>query len=361
MQKTVVVGMSGGVDSSVTAFLLKKQGYNTIGFFMKNWEEEEFCSAAKDYEDVVAVCEKIGIPYYTVNFAKEYRENVFSHFLEDYKQGLTPNPDILCNREIKFKVFLEKAKKFGADFLATGHFAKIVIQDGKNTLVRANDKNKDQSYFLYTLNHEILSNVLFPVGHLTKAEIRKIAHENGLITAEKKDSTGICFIGERNFLPFLGKYLGFQEGPIKTLSGETVGKHRGVAFYTLGQRKGLQIGGKGEAWFVVEKDVFQNTLIVAQGENHSALFCQDLVAKDLTWVSKTAPQTPFKCTAKVRYRQEDQLCTIKKIENEKAFVVFDSPQRAVTPGQSIVFYDKELCLGGGVIEKKGLSLYQQPL
>lgn len=358
MKKTVVVGMSGGVDSSVAALLLKEQGYDVIGFFMKNWEDDETCPAAKDYEDVVRVSEKIGIPCYTVNFTKEYQENVFNQFLEEYKQGLTPNPDILCNKEIKFKVFLEKAKKFG-DFLATGHYAQNILSNNVNTLVKAKDLTKDQSYFLYTLDKEILKDVLFPVGHLTKVELRKIAKEKGLSTFDKKDSTGICFIGKRDFRPFLGKYLGFNEGPIKTLDGKTVGKHMGIAFYTLGQRKGLQIGGKGEAWFVVDKDISKNTLLVAQGEEHSALFCDDLVAKDLTWVSKSAPEIPYKCAAKIRYRQEDQACTILKIENGKAFVKFDSPQRAVTPSQSIVFYDKDTCLGGGVIETKGPSLFEK--
>ncbi len=356
MKKTVVVGMSGGVDSSVTALLLKKAGYDVIGFFMKNWEEED-CPAAKDYEDVVRVCEKISIPYYSVNFAKEYKENVFNQFLEEYKQGLTPNPDVLCNREIKFKVFLEKAKKFG-DFLATGHYAQNILDGDNNLLSKANDLTKDQSYFLYTLNKDILKNVLFPIGHLPKTEVRKIAKEHGLITADKKDSTGICFIGKRDFRPFLGKYLGFKVGPIKTIEGKTIGEHQGISFYTLGQRKGLQIGGSGEAWFVVDKDISNNTLIVAQGESHSALFCLELLAKDLTWVSGKEPKLPFKCKAKVRYRQEDQACTILKIENGKAFVLFDAPQRAVTPSQSIVFYDSDVCLGGGIIEKKGPSLFE---
>ena len=359
--KTVVVGMSGGVDSSVAALLLKKQGYNVIGMFMKNWEEEDDkgnCLAAKDYEDVVRVCETLDIPYYSVNFAKEYKEKVFKNFLEDYQKGLTPNPDVLCNKEIKFNLLLDKAKKLGADYLATGHYAKIIHSDNYY-LAKALDDSKDQSYFLYTLTSDILEQVIFPLSDMPKKEVRAIAKENNLSTFDKKDSTGICFIGERNFRPFLGKFLGFQEGNIETVEGKKVGRHTGTSFYTLGQRKGLCIGGEGDAWFVCGKDLKRNVLIVAQGKDHPALFCDDLVANNLTWVTAPPSPLPFRCSAKIRYRQQDQQCTITKIEDGKVFVIFDAPQRAATPSQSIVFYDKEVCLGGGVIETPGPSYYQK--
>ena len=293
--KTVVVGMSGGVDSSVAALLLKEQGYNVIGMFMKNWEDDDECHATKDFEDALLVCEKLGIAFYSVNFIKEYKERVFNQFLEEYKKGLTPNPDILCNKEIKFNLFLEKAKKLNADYLATGHYAKNLIIDKKHYLAKGDDLSKDQSYFLYTLNNEILKNVMFPLGtSFYKKKIRGIAKKNDLITHSKKDSTGICFIGKRDFRPFLGKFIGFKEGNIETLDHKIVGKHQGIAFYTLGQRKGLCIGGKGDAWFVVDKDIKKNILIVAQGKNHPALFCDDLITKDLSWVAKDTPKLPFR-------------------------------------------------------------------
>lgn len=359
-KQTVVVGMSGGVDSSVTACLLKEQGYNVIGMFMKNWEEKDdegICKASKEFEDVVRVCEEIGIPYYSVNFVKEYWDNVFSDFLHQFKLGNTPNPDILCNREIKFKVLLDKALQYGADFLATGHYCQT---DG-SALLKATDGSKDQSYFLYTLKKEILQKVLFPIGHLKKSEVRDLARKYSLATSEKKDSTGICFIGERNFKNFLSQYLKTTSGDFKTLSGKVVGKHDGVSYYTIGQRKGMGIGGAGEAWFVVGKDVEKNVVYVEQGSMHSALFTDRIVATNLSFISDFDKKTPFICRSKIRYRQEDQVCTIEKIEDDKCFVTFKIPQRAATRGQSIVFYDGDCCLGGGVIESIGPSYYEQGL
>ncbi len=338
--KTVIVGMSGGVDSSVSALLLKNLGYNVIGLFMKNWEEEP-CPSAKEFEDVVKVCETLQIPYYTVNFAHEYRESVFAQFLADYQAGLTPNPDILCNREIKFKVFLEKALSLGADLLATGHYCQL---DPEGRLLRGKDPQKDQSYFLHAVKQEAFKKVLFPIGHLLKKEVRELARQHHLATAEKKDSTGICFIGKRDFKPFLSQFLEIKPGPFKTLDGKTVGQHDGAAFYTLGQRKGMGLGGEGDAWYVVSKDLPSNTVFVERGANHPALFRKTLNAQDLTWVAEE-PSFPLYCTAKVRYRQVDIPCTL----DASGEVIFEESQRAVTPGQSVVFYRGDVCLGGGVI------------
>jgi tRNA-specific 2-thiouridylase len=359
---TVVVGMSGGVDSSVSLLLLKEQGYKVIGLFMKNWEEktkEGICSSLTDFEDVARVCTQLNVPYYSCNFSQEYKDEVFASFLKDYKQGFTPNPDILCNKEIKFKLLLDAAQDLGADFLATGHYAQNPILDQKHHLAKGFDLSKDQSYFIYTLNNAILSKVLFPVGHLLKSDVRKIAKHHSLSTAEKKDSTGICFIGERNFKDFLGSYIGFTPGNIETLDGKIIGKHQGAAFFTIGQRKGLAIGGEGDAWFVVQKNMQKNTVIVAQGKHHPALYADDLIASELSWVTESPKSFPFSCKAKIRYRQEDQSCKIEKIEGNRAFVTFEKPQRAITIKQSIVFYDKNLCLGGGVIEKAGPSYFEQ--
>lgn len=357
--KTVVVGMSGGVDSSVSALLLKQQGYNVIGMFMKNWEENDengVCKASLEFEDVVRVCDQIGIPYYSVNFVKEYREGVFNQFLEEFKKGDTPNPDILCNREIKFKAMLEKALELGADYLATGHYCQNDCFNDEFRLIKGMDLNKDQSYFLYTIKSHILSKVLFPVGDIPKPQVRKIAHENGLATSTKKDSTGICFIGERNFKQFLGQYIAYTPGNFETLSGEVVGKHDGVAYYTIGQRKGMGIGGQGEPWFVVGKDVGRNVVYIERGINHPALFTSHLIATEMSWVSPNGkPNLPFSCRAKVRYRQDDQACTILSEENGELKVVFDEPQRAITPRQSIVFYDGNICLGGAIISGKGIN------
>jgi tRNA-specific 2-thiouridylase len=347
MEKTVVVGMSGGVDSSVSAYLLKSQGYRVIGLFMKNWEEEDengVCKSSFEYEDVVRVCEPLGIPYYSVNFTQEYRTQVFAHFLQELKAGRTPNPDILCNREIKFKAFLDKAIELGADYLATGHYCRL---DAESRLLKGSDPDKDQSYFLHAVKREALKRVLFPVGHLTKSEVRGIAKSANLATSEKKDSTGICFIGKRDFKPFVQQYLSYQAGPFKTLSGEIVGQHDGAAFYTIGQRKGMGLGGEGDAWYVVKKDIEKNIVYVERGANHPALFSQELLATQLTWITEE-PAFPLRCSAKVRYRQTDQPCTVS-LQNGHARVIFDEPQRAVTPGQSVVFYSGDLCLGGGMI------------
>ncbi len=353
--------MSGGVDSSVVAALLKEQGYNVIGIFMKNWEEKDadgHCMAAKDYADVVQVCERLDIPYYSVEFVKEYWDNVFSQFLKEYEQGFTPNPDILCNREIKFKVFLDKAMELGADYLATGHYCQNLVRDGRHCLVKGADAGKDQTYFLYTIKEEILQKVLFPIGHLQKSEVRKIAQRYDLATKSKKDSTGICFIGERKFREFIAQYIDSQRGEFRRLDGTVVGEHLGACFYTLGQRKGLGLGGSGAPWFVVGKDVATNTVFVERGENHPALYCDELIANEISWVnSDFSPDLPFRCQAKVRYRQHDQDCTIVEKRGDSLRVVFDKPQRAVTPRQSIVFYQDDLCLGGAMIKSAGPSYY----
>lgn len=349
---TVIVGMSGGVDSSVSALLLKNQGYHVIGLFMKNWEEDGICPAAVDYEDVAEVCKKIGISYYTVNFAKEYQELVFSDFLKESLAGRTPNPDILCNREIKFKVFFEKAKELGGDFLATGHYCQLRNEEGHTRLIKGFDPNKDQTYFLCAVREAVLKSVLFPIGHLPKSEVRKIALDNGLCTAGKKDSTGICFVGKRDFKEFLSEHLKAIPGDFERLDGKKIGRHDGVPYYTIGQRKGLMIGGPGEAWFVVGKDLERNVVVIEQGENHPALFTSCLKADQVSWVANQPPGIwPYRCTAKVRYRQADKPCVIVSEENGTLEVHFDEPQRAVTPGQSIVFYQGDICLGGAVINK----------
>lgn len=352
----VVIGMSGGVDSSVAALLLKEQGYDVIGVFMKNWDEkndEGVCTAEEDYEDVRRVCDQIGIRYYTVNFVKEYWDRVFTYFLDEYKKGRTPNPDVMCNKEIKFKAFLDYAMKIGAQYLATGHYAQVDYADGEYRMLRGVDSNKDQTYFLCMLGQQQLSKTLFPVGHLTKKEVREIAARAGLKTANKKDSTGVCFIGERDFNKFLSNYLPAKSGEIKTLEGKVLGKHDGLMYYTLGQRKGLGIGGigTGEPWFVVDKDLKKNILYVAQGENNPVAFSYGLEASDLNWVSNAEKDNMFKCTAKFRYRQQDQGVTVILKEDNRCTVVFDNPQRGITPGQAVVFYNGEVCLGGGIIDK----------
>lgn len=353
----VVVGMSGGVDSSVTAYLLKQQGYDVIGLFMKNWDDTDefgFCTATEDFEDVRRVATQIGIPYYSVNFEKEYAEKVFQYFLDEYKQGRTPNPDVMCNREIKFGDFLAKAKQLGADYIATGHYARINHDKNGMALLRGADPTKDQTYFLYAVPKEQLENVLFPIGHLPKAEVRRIAEEAGLATAKKKDSTGICFIGEKNFRKFLSQYLPAKPGEIHTFDGEKLGTHDGLMYYTLGQRQGLGIGGSergtGEPWFVAKKDVEHNILYVAQGHNHEALFSKGLTASHLNWLMTDAPHHTFSCTAKFRYRQVDVPVTVTPNEDGTVTVIYAEKERAVTSGQSVVFYDGEQCLGGGIIE-----------
>ena len=348
MKKTVVVGMSGGVDSSVSALLLKQAGFDVIGLFMKNWEEADgrgVCKASIEYEDVARICEQISIPSYSVNFVEEYREKVFENFLADLKRGLTPNPDVLCNREIKFKVFLEKAKNLGADFLATGHYCRL---DGMR-LMRGLDSDKDQSYFLHAVSGEMFQNVFFPIGHLHKKEVRAIARQFGLVTAEKKDSTGICFIGKRDFKPFIADYLGYKSGEFRTLAQEVVGQHDGAAYYTIGQRRGMGLGGEGDAWYVVGKDIARNIVFVERGADHLSLFANVLIAEKSHWIVEAPSSFPFRCTAKIRYRQKDVPCTIYEMADGLLRVIFDAPQRAITPGQSVVFYDAEYCLGGGMI------------
>ncbi|PQQ27928.1 tRNA 2-thiouridine(34) synthase MnmA [Photorhabdus hindustanensis] len=359
-QKKVIVGMSGGVDSSVSAYLLQQQGYQVAGLFMKNWEEdddEEYCSAAADLADAQSVCDKLGIELHTVNFAAEYWDNVFEHFLSEYRAGRTPNPDILCNKEIKFKAFLEfAAEDLGADYIATGHYVRRKDINGKSQLLRGLDNNKDQSYFLYTLSHQQIAQSLFPVGELEKPEVRRIAEEIGLATAKKKDSTGICFIGERKFRDFLGRYLPAKPGPIMTVDGETVGEHQGLMYHTLGQRKGLGIGGTKEGseepWYVIDKDVQNNILIVAQGHEHPRLMSTGLIAQQLHWVDRETLTEKIHCVVKTRYRQQDIPCTVTPINEDKIEVRFANPIAAVTPGQSAVFYQGEVCLGGGVIEQR---------
>jgi tRNA-uridine 2-sulfurtransferase len=356
VNKTVVVGVSGGVDSSVAALKLKQQGYNVIGIFMKNWDEknDEHCTAEQDWEDVKRVCSKIGIPYYAVDFAKDYYKRVFEYFLKEYNAGRTPNPDVLCNREIKFGPFLDYAMSIGADLIATGHYAKVEEKDGFYYLKKSDDLNKDQSYFLNQLSQYQLSKVLFPVGDMQKPHLREVAEEYGLSTAHKKDSTGICFIGERNFRKFLSEYIPNKEGLIMTKSGEVVGKHIGVMYYTLGQRRGLNIGGKkdgnGKRWFVVDKDVKNNILYVKQGEDDE-LYSDGLLATEINWIPKKPEIEHFYCNAKFRYRQPDQAVEVFVTENNTAKVIFKQKQRAITPGQFVVFYDNDVCLGGGIIDK----------
>ncbi|UQZ82548.1 tRNA-specific 2-thiouridylase MnmA [Paenibacillus konkukensis] len=352
----VVLGMSGGVDSSVSALLLKEQGYEVIGVFMKNWDDtDEFghCTAEEDAEDVRRVCDQIGIPYYTVNFEKQYMDKVFQYFLDEYRKGRTPNPDVMCNREIKFGEFLHKALELGADYIATGHYARVEQKDGLYRLLRGVDNNKDQTYFLNALNQYQLSKAMFPIGHLPKPEVRAIAEKAGLATAKKKDSTGVCFIGERNFKEFLSGYLPAKPGDMMTLEGEVKGRHDGLMYYTLGQRQGLGIGGSGsgEPWFVAGKDLEKNILYVVQGEKHPSLYSRGLRATDLNWIGGQLPAGPIRCTAKFRYRQPDQGVTVAFRENGRCEVTFEQPQKAITPGQSVVFYDKDVCLGGGIIDK----------
>jgi len=347
VKKVVAVGMSGGVDSSVTAYLLKKAGYHVVGLFMKNWDENDpQCPAATDYEDALSVAEQLDIPLHSFNFSKQYFENVFTRFLDEIKRGRTPNPDIWCNKEIKFNVFLERAKELGADLLATGHYARV----GKDfSLLRGIDENKDQSYFLYTLKEELLKGILFPIGEFTKPTVRGIAEEARLATSKKKDSTGICFVGKRNFQGFLSDYIAPIEGNIQTPEGVILGKHQGIWNYTIGQRKGMGIGGPGDAWFVAKKNIATQTITVVQGEDHPLLFTKTMLANELTWV-KAPPKTPYECTAKIRYRQLDQPCTIEDIEDGVAKITFQTPQRAATEGQSIVFYQGSTCLGGGILD-----------
>jgi tRNA-specific 2-thiouridylase len=352
----IVVGLSGGVDSSVAALLLARAGRRVEGLFMKNWEDDDvdgICAAARDWQDARRVCEALDIPLHKVNFTQAYRDRVFARFLSEHRAGRTPNPDVLCNREIKFGEFLAHVKSLGAERMATGHYARICERAGRLRLLKAADRSKDQTYFLYTLGQQQLARTLFPLGTIAKAEVRDIARSAGLPTHAKRDSTGICFIGERPFREFLSRYLPMHPGEIRSVDGELLGPHAGVSFYTLGQREGLGIGGRRGAgalpWYVIDKDLASNTLIVAQGPDHPRLFSVALEAAEVHWVAGEPPASPLVCAAKTRYRQTDQPCTIESILGDRCRVHFREPQRAVTPGQSVVFYDGEECLGGGVI------------
>ena len=349
----VVIGMSGGVDSAVSAYILKEQGYEVIGVFMKNWDEDsEDCPAVQDFEDVRSVCDRINIPYYTVNFQEEYWDRVFEHFLAEYRAGRTPNPDVLCNKEIKFEEFLVFTKKCGARYLATGHYARVERDGNLVHLKKAIDGSKDQTYFLCMLSQYQLKDVMFPIGDLEKTEVREIAERENLSVARKKDSTGICFIGERKFRQFLKTYIPATPGEIRTLSGEYIKEHEGLMYYTLGQRRGLDIGGRGngQRWFVVKKDLENNILYVEQGEDSPALYSQGLFMSSFNFISKVPEGNSFECMAKTRYRQPDQKAFVTKRE-DGWIVDFEERQRAVTPGQYCVLYDGDICLGGGVIEQ----------
>jgi tRNA-specific 2-thiouridylase len=351
----VMLGISGGVDSSVAALVLQQAGYQVEGLFMQNWEEDERsgpCTTDADRKDAVAVCGRLGIPFHARNFAAAYWDSVFEHFLAEYRAGRTPNPDVLCNREIKFKTFLDEAHALGAEKIATGHYARVDCRDGLYRLLRAVDMAKDQSYFLHALRQHALAATLFPLGGMEKPRVRELAREAALPTHAKKDSTGICFIGERDFRSFLGQYIPARPGEMRTPAGELIGEHQGVMYYTLGQRNGLGIGGRhgasGEAWYVVGKDVAANVLYIAQGGENRWLYSERLQTETPTWVAGAPPANEFRCTAKTRYRQFDQSCLVTVLEHGLE-VRFDEPQRAVTPGQSVVFYDDEVCLGGAVI------------
>ncbi len=353
-KQKIIVGLSGGVDSSVAAWLLKEQGFEVIGLFMKNWEDdddEEYCASRQDLIDAVSVGDIIGIDVESVNFSAEYKDRVFSNFLTEYKAGRTPNPDVLCNAEIKFRAFLDHAVGLGADAIATGHYAQLRETDGRFELLKAEDGTKDQSYFLHRLNQEQLSRTRFPLGQTYKRDVRKLARKLGLPNFDKKDSTGICFIGERPFREFLSRYLPDHPGDIATIEGDTIGTHNGLMFYTIGQRQGIGIGGKGEPWYVAGKDINANRLVVVQGHDHPALLSSALVATDLSWISGTAPHTHWVYGAKTRYRQKDAPCAVETVDQYSCEVRFAEAQWAVTPGQSVVVYESRVCLGGGIIER----------
>ena len=358
----IIVGMSGGVDSSVSALLLKQQGFGVEGLFMKNWEEddtEEYCSAAVDLADAQQVCDKLDIPLHTVNFSSEYWDNVFEYFLSEYRSGRTPNPDIMCNREIKFKAFLEHAQTLGARRIATGHYVRSRSLDNETQLLKGSDIDKDQSYFLYALNQHQISHSLFPIGELEKSEVRQLAQKHHFSVFDKKDSTGICFIGERKFRDFLERFIPAQPGVIESIDGQILGNHSGLMYYTIGQRQGLGIGGTTEGsdspWYVVEKQLATNTLVVAQGHHHPKLYHSICTIGDLHWINNPDISLPFSCSAKIRYRQQDEACNITEIDDCSAVIEFETPQRAITPGQALVFYQNEICLGGGTIETASSS------
>jgi tRNA-uridine 2-sulfurtransferase len=360
MAKNIVVGMSGGVDSSVTALLLLEQGHQVTGLFMKNWEEDdgtEQCTAMEDLADAQQVCDKLGIELKTVNFAAEYWDDVFEVFLTEFQAGRTPNPDILCNKYVKFRAFLDYAiKDLGADYIATGHYGRVSEKDGEYFLLKGLDPDKEQSYFLYTLKQHELAHTLFPIGHLHKKEIRRLAQQAGFDNCRKKDSTGICFIGERKFKEFLQRYLPTQPGEMRSPEGRLIGKHQGLMYYTLGQRQGLGIGGVKDApdepWYVLDKDLENNVLIVGQGHDHPLMLHNTLEASRLDWCNNKPLTETVECTAKTRYRQTDQPCRVDPLGEDRCQVFFDEPQRAITPGQSVVFYQGEICLGGGIIESR---------
>lgn len=367
-----IVGMSGGVDSSVAAWRLKQEGYEVQGLFMSNWDEDEdgYCTAAQDFQDARRVCEQLGIELHKVSFAGEYRERVFAHFLREYSAGRTPNPDVLCNREIKFGVCFDYARRLGADYVATGHYARVDHSPAGQEpewggahgragapavrLLKGRDPQKDQSYFLHAMPSSALARTLFPIGEMHKDEVRRIARDLALPVFDKQDSTGICFIGERPFADFLSRYLPAQPGRLESIDGQVLGQHRGLMYYTLGQRQGLRIGGRNDAgdepWYVARKDMSRNVLVVVQGHDHPALFADEMRVTQLAWVAQATPPEQFRCSAKVRYRQADQVCTVTLTQNGSCHVRFERPQRAVTPGQYAVFYADDQCLGGGVIE-----------
>jgi tRNA-uridine 2-sulfurtransferase len=360
MPKHIIVGMSGGVDSSVTALLLQEQGHQVTGLFMKNWEEDdgtEYCTAMQDLADAQQVCDQLGIELKTVNFANEYWDEVFEVFLSEYKAGRTPNPDILCNKYVKFKVFRNYAiQDLGADYIATGHYARVSEKDGEYVLLKGLDPDKEQSYFLYTLKQHELAQTLFPIGHLHKKEIRQLAQQAGFDNCRKKDSTGICFIGERKFKEFLQRYLPAMPGEMRSPKGQLIGKHQGLMYYTLGQRQGLGIGGVKDApdepWYVLDKDLENNILVVGQGHDHPLMLHNTLEADNLDWCSNKQLTQAIECAAKTRYRQADQPCRVEPLGEDRCRVVFNEPQRAITPGQSVVFYQGEVCFGGGIIESR---------
>lgn len=353
-----IVGLSGGVDSAVAALMLLEQGYEVQGLFMRNWEDDDtatHCSAEQDLACVKQVCERLDIPLHLANFVREYRTEVFDHCLREYRCGRTPNPDVLCNQRIKFRAFIDYAQRLGADRIATGHYARNLERKGAHHLFKAKDATKDQSYFLYTLGQHQLARATFPLGSHAKSEVRVLAEQAGFDNFDRKDSTGICFIGERDFRPFLSRYIQLTPGPIETPEGMVIGQHQGVSFYTIGQRRGLEIGGRaghpGTPWYVVGKDTGGNRLIVAQGHDHPLLMSAGLEANELRWVAGQPPSTPLRCSAKTRYRQASQGCVVEMIAADRARAVFDQPQRALAPGQSVVFYRDEECLGGGVIQQ----------
>ena len=356
----VIVGLSGGVDSAVSAWLLREQGYQVEGLFMKNWEDDDTetqCTAEADFADARQVAETLGIPLHRANFAAAYREEVFEHCLGEFRAGRTPNPDILCNQRIKFRAFLDHAKRLGADHVATGHYAGIGEDDnGNKMLLRAADRNKDQTYFLYKLTQQQLAPALFPLAGLSKPEVREIADRVGFGNHDKPDSTGICFIGERDFQAFLKRYIDTTPGEIVSVDGEVLGEHAGLAFHTIGQRRGLNLGGRadrpGLPWYVADKDMAGNRLIVAQGHDHPALMNHGLEAVDWHWIDGAGPRDEIRCTARLRHRHADQPATLTRLADQRWRLLFDAPERAVAPGQSVVVYDGERCLGGGIIERR---------